>query len=178
MKNLKGTKTEQNLKDAFRGESEARNKYTYFSSKAKKDGFVQISKIFEETSNNEKEHAKIWFKLISEIGCTDDNLSESVKSERYESEEMYPKFAKEARDEGFPDIAQLFENVSKVEAEHAKRYEKLLDNIKNNRVYISEEKDEWICLNCGYIYKGTKAPDKCPVCSHSKDYFAKHRVDY
>ncbi len=178
MKNLKGTKTEQNLKDAFRGESEARNKYTYFSSKAKKEGYVQISKIFEETANNEKEHAKIWFKLLNKIGSTEDNLKIAVDSEGYEAREMYPQFAQDAQEEGFNEIAKLFEEVAEIEAEHEKRYKKLLCNIKNEKVFNSDKEDYWICLNCGYVHKGKSAPEKCPACCHEQEYFAKRREDY
>ena len=178
MKNLKGTKTEQNLINAFRGESEARNKYTYFASKAKKEGYVQISKIFEETANNEKEHAKIWFKLISKIGSTEENLQTAVASEGYEAREMYPGFAKDAREEGFEDIAKLFEGVAKVETEHEKRYKKLLSNISEDEVFNSDTDEHWICLNCGYIHKGKSAPEICPVCSHKQEYFARKREDH
>ena len=178
MKELRGTKTEQNLRDAFRGESEARNKYTYFSSQAKKDGYVQISKIFEETANNEKEHAKIWFKLLTDIGTTEENLKTAVKSEGYEAREMYPEFAKDAEAEGFNQIAKLFKEVAEVEAEHEKRYKKLLDNIKKEKVFSSDTDDFWICLNCGYVHRGKFAPKKCPVCNHGQEYFARKREDY
>ena len=175
MKKLKGSKTEQNLLTALHGESLARNKYSYFASKAKKEGFVQIAKIFEETSENEKEHAKIWFKLIDKIGSTKENLISSVKTEGYEAREMYPNFAKTAKEEGFDDIAKIFIKISEVEAEHEKRYKKLLSNINNDTVFQSGEEEEWICLNCGYIHKGKAAPEECPLCSHARAYFARHR---
>ncbi|MCR5266389.1 MAG: rubrerythrin family protein [Cyanobacteria bacterium RUI128] len=178
MKNLKGTKTEQNLINAFRGESEARNKYTFFASKAKKEGFVRISKIFEETANNEKEHAKIWFKLINQIGSTEENLQISVDAEGYEAEEMYPEFAKTAREEGFEDIAKLFENIATVETEHGKRYKKLLSNLKNDEEFVSDKQEQWICLNCGYIHNGKDAPEICPLCSHKREYFTRKQENY
>lgn len=171
MKKLKGTKTEQNLMTAFKGESEARNKYTYFSSKAKKEGYIQISKIFQETADNEKEHAKIWFKLLSEIGSTKDNLKMAIETEGYEADTMYPTFSKEAKEEGFEDIAKLFHEVSEVEKQHETRYKKLLNNIENNRVFESEKEEYWLCSNCGYVHKGKSAPDNCPACSHPQAYF-------
>lgn len=174
MKNIKGSKTEQNLIKAFEGESIARNKYTYFASQAKKDGYVQISKIFEETANNEKEHAKIWFKLIDKIGSTEENLKISIASEEFEAEEMYPNFAQEAEDEGFEEIAKLFRELSKVEANHENRYKKLLKNIHENKVFNSDTNTEWICLNCGHTHHGKTAPEECPVCSHKKEYFARN----
>ena len=178
MKNLKGTKTEENLKQAFKGESEARNKYTYFASQAKKDGFVQISKIFEETSNNEKEHAKLWFKLIDKIDKIDKNLKSSIENEKYEATIMYPTFAKEAKEEGFDDIAKMFEEVAEVEKEHHDRYLALLNNIENNKVFESDKEVEWHCLNCGYVYKGKTAPDVCPACAHKKEYFERYPKNY
>ena len=178
MKSLKGTKTEQNLMTSFIGESQARNKYTYYASKAKKEGYVQISKIFEETANNEKEHAKIWFKLIDKTGTTTQNLESSIKTEGYEAREMYPSFAETAKAEGFDDIAKLFTEVSKIEAEHEKRYIKLLNNLNNNQVFTSDKNENWICLNCGYVHTGTSAPEECPACSHPQDYFAKLRENY
>jgi len=171
---IKGTKTEQNLWEAFKGESVARNKYSYFASKAKKEGYLQISKIFEETSENEKEHAKIWFKIISSIDTTKNNLKTSIETERYEATEMYPNFAKKAEEEGFPDIARLFKEVSEIEAEHAKRYQKLLDNLENNKVFESDKETEWHCLNCGYVHKGKSAPKICPACSHKQEYFERY----
>lgn len=170
---LKGSKTEANLQEAFAGESQARNKYTYFSAKAKKDGYVQISKIFEDTANNEKEHAKIWFKLLNggAVGDTLDNLKAAADGENYEWTDMYAKFAKEAKEEGFDDIARLFENVGKIEKEHEARYRKLADNIEKNRVFEKEEKVTWECGNCGFSYTGDKAVAVCPVCGHPMSFF-------
>jgi rubrerythrin len=165
MKNLKGTKTEKNLMAAFSGESEARNKYTYYASKAKKDGYVQIAKIFEETANNEKEHAKIWFKLLKDgIGATDINLGDAAEGENYEWTEMYPTFAKEAREEGFEHIAYLFEQVALIEKEHEERYRKLLANIEGDLVFSKDNDAIWQCSNCGHIVVGMRAPEVCPVC--------------
>lgn len=167
---LKGTKTEKNLQTAFAGESQARNKYTYFASKAKKDGYVQISKIFEETANNEKEHAKIWFKYLNggEIGSTIDNLKEAAAGENYEWTDMYAGFAKE---EGFNELAELFEAVAKIEKAHEQRYRKLLANIENGEVFRKIGENAWECSNCGHIHYGEKAPDLCPVCNHPQSYF-------
>lgn len=171
MTELKGSKTEQNLLAAFAGESQARNKYTYFASKAKKDGYVQISKLFEETANNEKEHAKIWFKLLNGINDTMSNLEAAANGEAYEWKQMYPTFAKEAREEGFDKIAFLFEEVAKIEKAHEERYRKLLQNIKNGIVFSSEGDTIWECSNCGHIVIGPNAPEKCPVCDHPQAYF-------
>lgn len=172
MKDLKGTKTEKNLMAAFSGESEARNKYTYYASKAKKDGYVQIAKIFEETAANEKEHAKIWFKLLKDgIGATDVNLADAAAGENYEWTEMYPTFAKEAREEGFDHIAYLFEEVAKIEKEHEERYKKLLANVEGGLVFSRDNDAIWQCSNCGHIVVGKKAPEVCPVCAHPKAYF-------
>ncbi len=172
MKNLKGTKTEKNLMAAFSGESEARNKYTYYASKAKKDGYVQIAKIFEETAANEKEHAKIWFKLLKDgIGATDVNLEDAASGENYEWTEMYPTFAKEAREEGFDHIAYLFEEVAKIEKEHEERYRKLLANIEGGLVFSKDNDAIWQCSNCGHIVVGKRAPEVCPVCAHPQAYF-------
>ena len=169
---LKGSKTEKNLMAAFSGESEARNKYTYYASKAKKDGFVQIAKLFEETASNEKEHAKIWFKLLKDgIGATADNLADAAAGENYEWTEMYPTFAKEAREEGFNHIAFLFEEVAKIEKEHEERYRKLLENVEGGLVFSRDEEMIWQCSNCGHIVVGKKAPEVCPVCAHPKAYF-------
>ena len=169
---LKGSKTEKNLVAAFSGESEARNKYTYYASKAKKDGFVQIAKLFEETAANEKEHAKIWFKLLKDgIGATADNLADAAAGENYEWTEMYPTFAKEAREEGFNHIAFLFEEVAKIEKEHEERYRKLLENVEGGLVFSRDEEMIWQCSNCGHIVVGKKAPEVCPVCAHPKAYF-------
>ena len=170
---LKGTKTEKNLMEAFAGESQARNKYTYYASQAKKDGYVQISKIFEETANNEKEHAKIWFKLLhgGSIPQTIENLKDAAEGENYEWTDMYAKFAKEANEEGFEQVAALFELVGKIEKEHEERYRKLLANIENNTVFEKSEKVVWECSNCGHAFEGESAPELCPVCKHPKAYF-------
>ena len=169
---LKGSKTEQNLLAAFAGESEARNKYTYFASKARKDGFEQIAALFEETAANEKDHAKIWFKLLSGgIGSTLDNLREAAGGEHYEWTEMYPQFAKEAREEGFDRIAALFEGVAAIEKEHEERYKKLLANIEGDLVFSKDGDVVWQCANCGHICVGKKAPAVCPVCSHPQSFF-------
>lgn len=169
--NIKGTKTEANLLTAFSGESQARNKYTYFASKARKEGYNQIASLFEETANNEKEHAKIWFKLLEGIGTTEENLLSAAKGENYEWTDMYAKFAQEAREEGFNEIAELFESVSKIEKEHEERYLKLLENVKNGLVFKRDKVIVWKCTNCGYIHVGTEAPNVCPVCNHAKSYF-------
>ena len=168
---LKGSKTESNLWKAFAGESEARNRYTYFASKAKKDGFVQISKLFEETANNEKEHAKIWFKLLGGIGTTEENLLSAAEGENYEWTDMYAEFAKVAREEGFDDIAALFEGVAQIEKEHEERYRKLLANIEGGLVFSREGDMIWECSNCGHIHIGKEAPEVCPVCAHPKAHF-------
>ena len=178
---LKGTKTEKNLQAAFAGESQARNKYTYFASQAKKEGYVQISKIFEETAGNEKEHAKIWFKLLQEgnkIPDTLDNLQAAAGGENYEWTDMYPTFAKEAKEEGFDKIAFLFESVAKIEREHEERYRKLLENVKTNTVFEKKEKVFWICLTCGHIVEDVKALEVCPVCVHPKSHFAMRTINY
>ena len=175
---LKGTKTEQNLKTAFAGESQARNKYTYFASKARKDGYVQIANLFEETANNEKEHAKIWFKLLGGIGSTEENLLAAAEGENYEWTDMYAQFAKEAREEGLDEIAFLFESVGKIEKEHEERYRKLLKNIKEGLVFSREGDCIWQCSNCGHIVVGKKAPDVCPVCAHPQAYFMLRAENY
>ncbi|WP_346899628.1 rubrerythrin [Clostridium sp. UBA7503] len=172
MGNLKGTKTEVNLATAFAGESQARNKYTFYASKAKKEGYEQIAALFTETANNEKEHAKIWFKLLHDgIGDTMENLKDAAAGENYEWTDMYATFAKEAREEGFDKIANLFEGVAKIEKEHEERYLALLKNIEDGKVFEKEEKVVWQCANCGFIYEGEKAPKACPVCSHPQSYF-------
>ena len=170
---LEGTKTLENLMYAFAGESQARNKYTYYASQAKKDGYVQISNIFTETADNEKEHAKIWFKLIKggKIPGTMENLVDAAAGEHEEWTEMYAGFAKTAREEGLLDIAALFEAVAKIEKEHEERYLKLLGNIQNNIVFTKGEEIAWICLNCGHVHTGKEAPELCPVCAHPKAYF-------
>ena len=177
---LKGSKTEKNLMEAFAGESQARNKYTYFASKAKKEGYVQISKIFEETANNEKEHAKIWFKLLQggSIGTTSENLKAAAEGENYEWTDMYARFAQEAKEEGFNDIACLFEAVAKIEKEHETRYKKLLENVQDGKVFEAGEIKIWKCRNCGHIHYGVKAPELCPVCRHPKAYFAQQSKNY
>lgn len=169
---LKGSKTQANLLTAFAGESEANTKYTFFASKAKKDGYVQIAKIFEETAQNEREHAKIWYKLLSGgIGATEENLKIAAEGENYEWTDMYATFAKEAREEGFEAIARLFEQVGEIEKEHEKRYLKLLSNLENGLVFSREGDMIWQCSNCGHIVIGKKAPEVCPVCAHPKAYF-------
>ena len=176
--NIKGTKTEQNLMTAFAGESQARNKYTYFASVARKEGYVQIANIFEETANNEKEHAKLWFKLLGGIGNTEANLQEAAEGENYEWTDMYATFAKEAREEGLEAIAKLFEGVAAIEKEHEDRYRKLLANCKEGLVFSKEGDTIWECLNCGHVVIGKKAPTVCPVCAHPQAYFAEKKVNY
>ncbi len=171
MKDLKGTKTEKNLWEAFAGESQARNKYTYFASKAKKDGYVQIAKIFEETAANEKEHAEIWFKLLNGIGSTAENLKSAAEGENYEWTDMYYEMAKDAREEGFDHIAFLFDEVGKIEKEHEERYRKLLANVEGGLVFSRDGDMIWQCSNCGHIHVGKKAPEVCPVCVHPQAYF-------
>jgi len=170
---LKGSKTEKNLMEAFAGESQARNKYTYFASKAKKEGYEQIAAIFQETADNEKEHAKLWFKLLNggEIGTTEENLKAAAEGENYEWTDMYERMAKEAREEGFDHIAFLFDGVAKIEKEHEERYKKLLENVKDGKVFEAGEIKIWKCRNCGHIVVGTKAPEICPICAHPKAYF-------
>lgn len=180
MENLKGTKTEANLLAAFAGESQARNKYTYYASKAKKDGFEQISAIFEETALNEKEHAKLWFKLLhnDEIPSTTKNLLDAANGENYEWTDMYADFAKEAREEGFAKIAFMFEAVAKIEKTHEERYRRLLANIEGDLVFSREGDTVWQCSNCGHICVGKKAPEICPVCAHPKAYFQLKAENY
>lgn len=172
-KELKGTKTEKNLMEAFAGESQARNKYTYFASKAKKEGYEQIAAIFEETANNEKEHAKIWFKLLQggEIKSTLENLEVAAEGENYEWTDMYDRMAKEAKEEEFDHIAYLFEAVGKIEKEHEARYKKLIENVEGGVVFSRDGDRIWKCRNCGHIVIGKSAPEICPVCSHPKAYF-------
>ena len=169
--NLKGTKTEANLKAAFAGESEARNKYTYFASKAKKEGYNQIADLFLATANNEKEHAKLWFKLLGGINDTMQNLEDAAAGENYEWTDMYATFAKEAREEGFEEIAVQFEGVAKIEKEHEERYRKLLANVKNGEVFKKGSVVIWECGNCGHIVVGLEAPEVCPVCVHPRAHF-------
>lgn len=177
---IKGTKTEQNLLTAFAGESQAAIKYGYFASKAKKDGYVQISNIFTETAGNEKEHAKIWFKLLHDgtVPSTEENLKTAAEGENYEWTDMYAKFAEEAKAEGFDKIAYLFESVGKIEKDHEERYTKLLENIQNDSVFKKTEKAVWICTNCGHIHDSENAPELCPVCAHPKAYFEVKVVNY
>lgn len=170
--NLKGTKTEANLMAAFAGESQARNKYTYYASKAKKEGYNQIATLFEETANNEKEHAKIWFKLLHDgISDTIQNLKDAAAGENYEWTDMYASFAKQAREEGFEHIATLFEGVANIEKEHEERYLALLKNVEDSKVFEKDDMVVWQCANCGHIHVGKKAPGKCPVCDHPQAYF-------
>lgn len=171
--NIKGTKTEANLMTAFSGESQARNKYTYYASKAKKEGFEQIAALFLETANNEKEHAKIWFKLLHDgaVPSTAENLLDAALGENYEWTDMYASFAKEAKEEGFDQIAYLFEAVGKIEKEHEERYRQLLENVKNDKVFSKEEETVWQCDNCGHRHVGKHAPGVCPVCDHPQSYF-------
>jgi rubrerythrin len=168
---LKGSKTEQNLLTAFAGESQARNKYSYFASTAKKEGYEQIGEIFQLTADNEKEHAKIWFKLLNGIGSTAENLKAAAEGEHYEWTDMYKDFAKEAEQEGFTDIARLFSMVAEIEKHHEERYLGLLKNIEDGMVFKKTGKKVWMCRNCGHIYIGEDAPDQCPVCSHPQSYF-------
>ena len=179
MPELKGSKTEANLMTAFAGESQARNKYTYYASKAKKDGYVQIAALFEETANNEKEHAKMWFKLLhGGIGDTVDNLKDAAAGENYEWTDMYAGFAKTAREEGFDKIAALFEMVGAIEKEHEARYLKMLGNIQEGIVFSRDGDKIWQCRNCGHIVVGRKAPEVCPVCEHPQAYFELKAENY
>ncbi|WP_312644209.1 rubrerythrin [Hydrogenoanaerobacterium sp.] len=175
---LRGSKTEANLMAAFAGESQARNKYTFYASKAKKEGFEQIAALFTETANNEKEHAEIWFKLAHGIGTTSENLKDAAEGENYEWTDMYKGFAETAKQEGFDKIAFLFEAVGKIEKEHEERYRALLSNVESDSVFKKEEEIVWICLNCGHIHRGKNAPELCPVCDHPKAYFAQRVKDY
>ena len=180
MKELKGTKTEKNLQEAFAGESQARNKYTYFASKAKKDGYVQIAKIFEETAANEKEHAEVWFKYLcgGDIPTTAENLLAAAQGENYEWTDMYDRMAQEAEEEGFKEIAAKFRMVGASEKEHEARYRKLLDNVKNDLVFSRDGDCIWQCSNCGHLVIGKKAPAMCPVCSHPQSYFQLKAENY
>ena len=175
---LKGSKTEKNLLEAFAGESQARNKYTYFASVAKKEGYEQIRAFFEETANNEKEHAKLWFKALGELGNTQENLLAAAEGENYEWTDMYAKFAKEAREEGFEELAIKFEMVAKIEKTHEERYRKLLQNIKEGRVFEKEDETVWECRNCGHLHTGLKSPELCPVCAHPKSFFEVRKTNY
>ena len=179
-KPLKGTRTEKNLQEAFAGESMARNKYTYFASKAKKDGYVQISKIFEETAANEKEHAELWFKYLhgGKVPSTIENLQAAADGENFEWTDMYERMAREAREEGFIEIAERFEGVGRIEKEHEERYRKLLDNITKERVFSKDGDVIWQCSNCGHIMVGKHAPEVCPVCDHAQAYFQVRAENY
>ena len=175
---LKGSKTEQNLMAAFAGESQARNKYDYYASKAKKDGYEQIAAIFQETANNEKEHAKMWFKLFHGINETIDNLADAASGENYEWTEMYKEFARVADEEGFHDIAEKFRGVAAIEKSHEERYNKLAQNIENGEVYARLDDNVWVCRNCGHIHVGKNAPEFCPVCAHPQSYFELKNENY
>lgn len=180
MPELKGSRTEANLMAAFAGESQARNKYTYYASNAKKNGYGQIAGLFQETADNEKEHAKIWFKLLHGGSYPDvaSSLLDAADGENYEWTEMYATFAKEAKEEGFTQIAQLFDMVGKIEKRHEERFRKLCDNIQSNQVFERPEPQAWICRNCGHVHYGPKAPEICPVCSHEKSYFEIEATNY
>ena len=180
MKEMKGTKKEKNLMDAFAGESQARNKYTYFASKARKDGYEQIAALFEETANNEKEHAKLWFKYLmgGEIPSTPDNLKAAAEGENYEWTDMYDRMAAEAEEEGFKEIAAKFRMVGAIEKHHEERYRKLLKNIEDQVVFSREGDCVWICRNCGHIVVGKKAPQVCPVCAHKQSFFELRAENY
>ena len=191
MPSLKGTNTEKNLLKAFAGESQARNRYTFFASKAKKEGYVQIQQIFLETAANEKEHAEVFFKHLEggmveitasfpagKIGTTAENLLAAAEGEAEEWGDLYPAFEKTAREEGFPEVAESFEEIAEVEEEHEKRYRKLLANVENGTVFKRDEEVEWHCLNCGYIHHGKEAPELCPACLHARDYYELHVANY
>ena len=178
MKELKGTKTERNLQEAFAGESQARNKYTYYASKARKEGYEQIAALFEETAQNEKEHAKMWFKELGGIGDTAANLAAAADGENYEWTDMYDDFAKTAEEEGFKALAAKFRMVGEIEKHHEERYRALLKNVETAQVFEKSEVKVWECRNCGHIVVGTKAPEVCPVCAHPKSYFEVHAENY
>ena len=175
---LKGSRTEKNLMEAFAGESQARNKYTYFASVAKKEGYEQISAIFQHTADNEKEHAKMWFKALNGIGSTAENLQHAAEGENYEWTDMYAEFAKVAEEEGFTDLAAKFRMVGEIEKAHEERYRALLNNIEMQRVFEKSEETMWECRNCGHIVIGKKAPDVCPVCAHPRSYFEVRKENY
>ena len=175
---LKGTKTERNLMEAFAGESQARNKYTYFASVAKKEGYQQIAAIFEETANNEKEHAKLWFKALQGIGDTAANLKAAAEGENYEWTDMYDRFAKEAAEEGFTALAAQFRMVAAIEKTHEERYRKLLANVEMQKVFEKADETIWECRNCGHLVMGKKAPLACPVCAHPQAYFEVRKENY
>lgn len=175
---LKGSKTEKNLREAFAGESQARNKYTYFASVAKKEGYEQIAAIFEATANNEKEHAKLWFKALGELGTTAENLKAAAQGENYEWTDMYERFASEAKEEGFNELAAQFRAVGKIEKAHEERYLALLNNVEMQKVFEKAEETMWECRNCGHLVIGKKAPEICPVCKHPKSYFEVRKENY
>lgn len=177
---FKGSKTEKNLWEAFAGESQARNKYTYFASKAKKEGFEQISAIFNETANNEKEHAKLWFKYLhgGAVPSTAENLKDAAAGENYEWTDMYARMAKEAREEGFDEIAETMEGVLEIEKSHEERYNALLSNLEDGTVFDKSEETLWECLNCGHLHRGKSAPEICPVCKHARSYFEVRKENY
>ncbi len=177
-KELKGSKTEANLMAAFAGESQARNKYTYYASKAKKEGFEQLASLFLETAEQEKEHAKLWFKLFHGIGSTEENLLDAANGENDEWTDMYPRMAKEAREEGFNEIADLFEGVAAIEKVHEERYKKLLESVKGSLVFSRDGDCVWQCRNCGHVHVGKEAPETCPVCNHPKAYFQLKAENY
>ena len=178
MSNLKGTKTEANLMAAFAGESQARNKYTYFASVAKKAGYEQIAELFLKTAENEKEHAKLWFKALGELGDTAENLASAAAGENYEWTDMYATFAKEAEEEGFKELAAKFRMVAKIEKSHEERFLKLLNNVEMQQVFEKSEETMWECRNCGHLVIGKKAPELCPVCAHPKSYFEVRKENY
>ena len=175
---LKGSKTEKNLMTAFSGESEARNKYTYFASVARKEGYQQIAAIFEETANNEKEHAKLWFKALGALGNTAENLAAAAAGENYEWTDMYDKFAKEAEEEGFTELAAKFRMVAAIEKSHEERYRKLLSNVEMKAVFEKSEETMWECRNCGHLVMGKQSPEICPVCAHPQSYFEVRKENY
>ena len=177
-KELKGSKTEANLWTAFAGESQARNKYTYYASKAKKEGYEQIADLFLETANQEKEHAKMWFKLIHGIAGTAETLADAANGENDEWTDMYPRMAKEAREEGFTEIAELFEGVAKIEKVHEEKYKKLLENIEKGIVFSRDGDTVWQCRNCGHVHVGKQAPETCPVCDHPQAHFEIKKTNY
>ncbi len=168
---LKGSKTEQNLRAAFAGESQARNKYTYYASVAKKEGYEKIAAIFQETADNEKEHAKLELRWLNEIGTTLENLEAAANGENHEHTSMYPEFAQTAREEGFPEIAEMFERIGQVEKEHEKRYRELKELVASGKMFKKDKSIKWRCRNCGHVHEGAEAPDSCPVCKHPRAYF-------
>ena len=173
-----GTKTEKNLREAFAGESQARNKYTYFASVAKKAGYVQIAELFLETAKNEREHAKLWFKALGELGNTKENLLHAAEGENAEWTDMYERMAQDAEEEGFPELAAQFRGVGAIEKRHEERYRALLQNLENKEVFEKDEKVEWVCANCGHVHIGEEAPEVCPVCKHPQGYFELHVENY